>query len=59
MEQCALKKVPPAHSEDGDLVLKALKTSECPTRAIPESLLGIKISADVQRYLELQEEKKK
>ena len=55
-----LKKVPPPYSEDGDLVLESIKKHPGMSHAaIPESLLGIKISADVQRYLELQEEKKK
>ena len=55
-----LKKVPPLYSEDGDLVLESIKKHPGVSgAAIPESLLGIKISADVQRYLELQEEKKK
>ena len=48
------------YSEDGDLVLESRKKHPGVSgAAIPESLLGIKISADVQRYLELQEEKKK
>lgn len=55
-----LSKVPPPYYEDGDLVLESIRrhAGDLDTNA-PEVALNAKITSNVMRYLELQEEKKK
>lgn len=55
-----LAKVPPPYYEDGDLVLESIRrhAGDLDTNA-PEVALNAKITSNVMRYIELQEEKKK